>query len=225
MVVSNRDQWPTAPLSAAVLAGGRSTRLGTDKALLTLHPDGPPLATIVLDLLRHLSDDLFLVSPPRPAYSTLGTPVLPDLYGATGPLGAIASALTHARHAFCLIVSCDMPFLNPDLLYWMARKPRDYDVLVPKLRGESRQGSGFVFQTMHAIYGKRCLPAIERALAEGRLQTVSFFSEVKVEAIDEEETRQFDPDLRSFFSVNTPEALVQAHRRSREKMHPQDLEA
>lgn len=208
MIGSDRDQLP--PLSAAVLAGGRSSRLGTDKALVSLHPGGPPLATIVLDRLRPLSDDLFLVSPPRPAYAVLGTPVRPDLYGDTGPLGAIASALTHARHDFCLVVSCDMPFLDLDLLRWMARKPRDYDLLVPRLRGESRQGSGVVFQTMHAIYGKRCLPAIQRALAGGRLQTVSFLSEVNVQTIDEGKIRQFDSDMRSFFSANTPEALTHA---------------
>jgi molybdopterin-guanine dinucleotide biosynthesis protein A len=210
MVGADRDQTPIEPLSAAVLAGGHSRRLGADKALVRLRPGDPPLAAVVVDRLRQLADDVFLVSSPRPAYSTLGVRVRPDLYGETGPLGGIASALAQAHHEFCLVVSCDMPFLNLDLLRWMARKTRDYDALVPKLRGESRQGFGFVFQTMHAIYGKRCLPAIERALGEGRFQTVSFFNQVIVEAIDEDTVRQYDPSLRSFFSVNTPEALVAA---------------
>ncbi|HKG26949.1 MAG TPA: molybdenum cofactor guanylyltransferase, partial [Thermomicrobiales bacterium] len=154
------------------------------------------------------SDDVFLVSPPRPAYAGLDAPVRRDLYGETGPLGGIASSLAHARHEHCLVVSCDMPFLNLDLLHWMIAQPRTYDVLVPRLRAESRQGGEFVYQTMHAIYGKGCLPAIERALAEGRRQTVTFFAEVNVESIGEDVVRRFDPNLRSFFSVNTPEALA-----------------
>jgi molybdenum cofactor guanylyltransferase len=181
--------------------------MGTDKALLSLEPDGPPLASIVVELTKRISDDVFLVSPPRPDYSELGAPLHPDLYDETGPLGGIASALVHARHDHCLVVSCDMPFLNLDLLRWMIARPRTYDVLVPRLRAETRQGGEFTYQTMHAIYGKGCLPAIERALAGGRRQTVGFFAEVKVEAIDEETVRRLDPDLRSFFSVNTPEAL------------------
>jgi molybdopterin-guanine dinucleotide biosynthesis protein A len=191
--------------------------MGTDKALLSLQPDGPPLASVVANLLRQVAGDVFLVSPPRPAYTGLGVPLRPDLYGDTGPLGGIASAVAQARHEFCLVVSCDMPFLNVELLRWMARQPRTYDVLVPKLRGESRQNSGFVHQTMHAIYGKRCLPAIERSLAEGRLQTVGFFSGMAVETVDETGVRRFDPELRSFFSVNTPKALVQARHWARRR--------
>ncbi|HEY7029855.1 MAG TPA: molybdenum cofactor guanylyltransferase [Thermomicrobiales bacterium] len=212
MVESDRDHPTVAPLSAAILAGGRSSRMGTDKALLTLRPGGPPMAAIVASALNRLSDDVFLVSPPRPQYAGVGAPLRPDLYGETGPLGGIASAIAHARHDFCLVVSCDMPFVNVDLLRWMAQRPRNFDVLVPTLRGDSRQGRDVVFQTMHAIYGKGCLPAIERNLRDGRLQTVAFFDEVVVETVDETEVRRFDPELRSLFSVNTPEALAQARR-------------
>jgi molybdopterin-guanine dinucleotide biosynthesis protein A len=198
------------PLSAAVLAGGQSRRMGIDKSLLTLVQDGPPLAAIVVASLLRFSDDVYLVSPPRPAYAGLGAPVLPDLFGDTGVLGGIASAVAHARHERCLVVSCDMPFLNLELLRWMATKPAQYDVLVPRLRGESRQGGEFVFQTLHAIYRKSSLPAIERALAAGHRQTVSFLADVDVATVEEAEIRLIDPDLRSFFSVNTPEALATA---------------
>ena len=206
------------PISGAVLAGGRSSRMGTDKALLALEPDGPPLAAIVVELLKVVCEEVFLVAAPRPGYPGFGVPVLGDLYGETGPLGGIASAVAQSRHEFCLVVSCDMPFLNLDLLRWMAAKPRKYDVLVPRLRGESRQGSRSVFQTMHAIYGKGCLPAMERALTAERLRTVSFFDEVEVEPIDEDDVRRFDPELRSFFSVNTPEALATAREWQRRRL-------
>src|SRR5690242_8750406 len=78
MVGSDRDHFPTPPLSAAVLAGGRSTRLGTDKALVSLEPGGPPLAAIVLARLHHLSDDVFLVSPSPPTSTAPPAPSAPS---------------------------------------------------------------------------------------------------------------------------------------------------
>src|SRR5262249_82412 len=126
-------------LSAAVLAGGRSLRMGTDKALLPLVPGGTPMLGLVLEQLRTISDDLVIVAPPRPGYGEFGTRVVPDLYPGGSALVGIHAALAHAAHQHCLVVACDMPFLNPALLQHMAMHPRDYDVFVPLLPGKSRQ--------------------------------------------------------------------------------------
>ena len=202
----NRD------VSIAILAGGMSKRLGTDKALVRLTEDGPPLLGLVIDRVRPLSDDLFVVSSPRVAYEQFGVAIKPDLYPDAGVLGGIASALRHARYGTCLVVSCDHPFLNRELLEEMIATPGEWDILVPVLPGESRQGGRTVKQTLHAIYGKDCLPAIEQRLGEGRLQIVGFFDEVRVAEIELGALQALDPDLRSFFSVNTPEALEIARR-------------
>ena len=201
-----------APLSAAVLAGGQSRRMGTDKALLPLRPGDPPLARLVIDRVREVTEEVFLVSPDRPGYGALGVPVVPDRFEEGGTLGGIGTALATASHEHCLVVACDLPFLSGPLLRWLAARPRDYDVLIPRLPGESRQGGGLVFQTLHAIYAKRCLPAIERQLVAGRRQVIGFFPEVRVEAVDLEAVRAIDPDLRSFFNANTPEAAAEARR-------------
>jgi molybdenum cofactor guanylyltransferase len=200
------------PLSAAVLAGGQSRRMGTDKALLPLRPGDPPLAQVVLDRVRAVAAEVMIVAAERPAYARFGVPVVPDRYPGTGTLGGIATALAAASHDYCLVVACDMPFLNPALLRWLAGLPRDYDALVPRLPGESRQGGAFVFQTLHAIYARSCLPAIERRLGAGHLRVVGFFEDVRVRAVEEREVRALDPDLRSFFNANTPEAAAEARR-------------
>src|SRR3712207_2627124 len=89
--------------------------------------------------------------------------------------------------------------------------PIYYDVLVPLIPGESRQRSdGLVFQTLHAIYSKRCLPFIERRIVEGKKQVIGFFDDVRVRTLDEAEILRWDPGLRSFFNANTPEALLAA---------------
>jgi len=208
------------PLSGAVLAGGLSTRMGTDKALLPLRPGDPPLAAVVLSRLARVATEVFVVAPERPGYDALGARLVPDAHPGAAALGGIATALEAAAHEHCLVVACDLPFLNPRLLRWLADRPRDYDVLIPRLPGESRQGRGAVFQTLHAVYGKGCLPAIRRRLDEGDLRVVGFFDEVRVRPVDEGEVRALDPELRSFFNANTPEAAAEARRLLDAGAHP-----
>jgi molybdopterin-guanine dinucleotide biosynthesis protein A len=187
-----------------------SRRMGADKALISLRPGSPPFLAATRDRVRPISDDVFVIATNRPQYAQFGMPVIPDEVEDSGALGGILTALRHARHDHCLVIPCDLPFLNLALLTWMVSQSRDYDVLIPYLPGESRQGRGFVYQTLHAIYGKRCLPAIEHKLAAGRKQVIGFFDDVRVRPVDEPTVRTFDPELRSFFNANTPEALAAA---------------
>jgi molybdopterin-guanine dinucleotide biosynthesis protein A len=200
------------PLSVAVLAGGMSTRMGTDKALLPLVEGGAPLLQLALERVAPLTDDLFVVASDRPAYARFGVRLVPDRRPACGTLGGIATAVAAARHEFVLVVACDMPLLSRPLLRYMRDVPRDYDVLVPALAGESRQGRGTIMQTLHAIYSRNCLEPIERRLDQGQLQVIRFFDQVRVREIDEATVRRFDPDLRSFVNANTPQAAEAAQR-------------
>jgi molybdopterin-guanine dinucleotide biosynthesis protein A len=136
--------------------------------------------------------------------------IVPDGYPGSAALGGIATALSCCASDFCLVVACDMPFLNLRLLQWMAAQPKNYDVLIPHLSGESRQGGDFIYQTLHAIYSKRCLPAIECQLNDGNRQVIGFFGKVNVQVIPEAQIRELDPELRSFFNANSPEAAAQA---------------
>lgn len=203
---------PREPLSAAVLAGGLSRRMGQDKALLSLRAGEPPMAAMVLDRVAEIADDVFVVSDERPGYDRLGVPLIPDRYPGSGVLGGIATALQAARHEHCLVVACDMPFLSLPLLRWMAEQERGYDVLVPRLPGRSRQGEGFVYQTLHAIYGAGCLAAIEAVIAADRLQVIGFFPSVRVRAIEQETVARLDSSGRSFFNANSPAAAAAAAR-------------
>ena len=202
-----------APLGAAVLAGGQSRRMGTDKALLPLVPGGQPMLGVVLERISSVADDMIVVADEQARYAAFGVRVVPDLSRQVGALGGIQAAIAWSAHEHCLVVACDMPFLSLPLLRRMADEPRDYDVLVPLLPGESRQrDDGLVYQTLHAIYSKRCLPFIEKRIAEGRKQVVAFFEDVRVRTLDVVEISRWDPDLWSFFNANTPEAMLIAAR-------------
>ena len=188
--------------------------MGSDKALLSIRPGEPPLLALVIERVRSLSDDLFLVGVPRPGYERFGPPLVEDEHPGIGPLGGIATALAHAEHLHCLVVACDMPFLNGGLLAYMATLPRsDYDVLVPLLPEKPAvPASSPVYQPLHAIYRRSCRAAIANRLTAGERRATSFYQDVRVQTLDAGRIRQYDPNLRSFFSADSPGSL----RRARE---------
>ncbi len=199
-------------LSAAVLAGGMSTRMGRDKALLPLAPGGPAMIELVLNRVRQVADDVRIIASDRPGYERFGVPVVPDEYPGTGTLGGIATALRTARHERSLVVACDMPFLSGPLLAAMAAWPGEWQALVPVTLGESRQGSGEIMQTLHAIYARSCLPVIVPRLVNGQYKVIGFFDQITVERIPESIVRGFDPALTGFHNANTPEAFKAAQQ-------------
>jgi len=198
-----------SPISAVVVAGGKSMRLGQDKRRLRLWgPEGPTMLERTVRLMAAHCDEVVVVLNDPEAWPGLRARLVPDLLPGSGSLGGIYSGLEAATHPYVFAVAGDMPFLNPALITWMVEQPRDYDVLVPRVPGESRQGSGFIFQTLHAIYRKSCLPAMRNELAAGRRQVIGFFPSVGVRTIEAETLRRFDPDLWSFFNANTPDAAA-----------------
>lgn len=200
-MASNRPA--PSSLSAAVLAGGASRRMGSDKALLTLADQ--TLLERAIAAVSVVADDVRIVGD-REAYHRFGVPVAPDLYPGTGPLGGIATALRLARNEHVLVVACDMPFLSVALLEAMANVPRGYDALVPVtgFRG-SRQGGGRFDETFHAIYRSTCLEVIERRLARGQLTVFEMLADLNVEKLPEVWLRRYDPALESFTNTNDPE--------------------
>ncbi|MFT4037942.1 MAG: molybdenum cofactor guanylyltransferase [Thermomicrobiales bacterium] len=202
-----------APISAAVLAGGRSERMGQDKAFLQLQPGGPTLLEIALERVRAVADDVMIIANDVARHEGFGARVVPDAIPGFGTLSGIHAALTAAQHAHCLIVACDMPLLDARVLELLAAQPRDYDVLIPQTPGVSRQGnSGQVYQTLHAIYSRRCLAPIAAQLATGNPQVVAFFPQVTVQVMDRAALLALDPKERSFMNTNTPQALDEARR-------------
>jgi molybdenum cofactor guanylyltransferase len=199
-------------LSVAVLAGGRSRRMGQDKALLEV--DGRALIQYVIDAASPLGSETLIVASDRPEYHQFGCRVVPDKFPQSGSLGGIYTALSEAENEHCLVLACDMPFVNRALLEFMLSVERDYHALVPSLSADrSDQGDNETLETLHAIYHKACLPAIERQLNAGVFKVIGFFSEVKVQKLDEEIIRQYDPNLLSFFNANTPEEFAWARER------------
>lgn len=190
-------------ISVAVLCGGQSSRMGRNKAFVEV--GGLPVIERVITQVRPLTDDLLLITNTHTEYATLGLPTYPDLLTGKGPLGGLYTALSHARHSYLLLVSCDQPFLNRDLLRYLISLRSGVDVVVPLAR------DGYP-QSMHAVYGKGCLPAIEAQIAADRLKMIGFFSQVRVREAAGDEIDRFDPERLSFTNLNTPDDLAAAQR-------------
>ena len=186
--------------SAAILAGGRSTRMGANKALLEVGGQGMLRRTAAL--LRPLVDDLFLVADDPAPYAGLGLPVRPDVLPGRGALGGIHAALTHAAHPRVLCAACDMPLISPGVLELLLGADDADDALLPRVGGWP--------EPLLAVYGRGALPAIERALLAGRLRVVEALAGLRVGYLEEDRLAAADPGCRSFVNVNTPGDLEAA---------------
>lgn len=189
----------TESVSGVILAGGHGRRLGgVNKALLDIA--GSTNIARVLAALRPLCADLLLVANDASLPRFPGLRVVLDSDPHAGVLPALAQGLEAADGTLAIVVACDMPFLQRGLLAEELRRATAVDVVIPVVDRRP--------EPMHAIY--RCataLTAIRAALARGERRMISFLDRLRVDRVEESEIRPFDPELRSFFNINTPEDL------------------
>jgi len=184
-----------------IQAGGRSVRMGgRPKALIEL--GGRPIIERVVAALSPAVDDMLIVTNTPELYAFLGLAMVGDVYPDHGSLGGIYSGLKAVAGGAALTVACDMPFLHPGVVQLVADRAGEGDVVIPRV--------GSQLETMHAAYGKACLPHIEERLIAGRLKIVEFFERVRVVEITEEDVARFRDPHVAFMNVNTPEELERA---------------
>jgi molybdopterin-guanine dinucleotide biosynthesis protein A len=189
--------------AALIMAGGKSTRLGRDKASELLL--GHPLLQHVIDRVSPVVDEIVVVKArgqqlPETS-SDLPLRVVEDLYPDCGPLGGIYTGLSSTGAGRCLAVACDMPLLSEPLLRELLRRSAECDVVMPVLEYP---------EPLHAVYSRACTDPIRERLDSGQLKITNFLGAVHVCYVREDELRRFDPDLRSFSNTNTEEALARA---------------
>lgn len=195
-------------LSLALLSGGRSIRMGQDKALLPFL--GRPLIQRIYERLANVGEQVIL-STNRPIdYAFLNLPSYPDLQPDCGSLGGLYTALSAAGHSILAAVACDMPFANPFLFKYerLLLCQSGADVVIPS----TPDG----LEPLHAVYRRdACLPVIQTALAAGNLKMIGWLSEVSVRVVLPEEVAHFDPLGLAFWNLNTPGDFHQAEERAR----------
>jgi molybdopterin-guanine dinucleotide biosynthesis protein A len=177
--------------------------MGRDKALLPF--GGLPLLQVVLDRVSTVYRNPFVVSNQPARYPFLKCPVVPDRLPGCGPLGGIDAALRHANAPFVFVCGCDMPFLAEPLLRLLKEKVKaGVDLVLPS----GPDGA----EPLCAIWGRSALPAVETALAEGRLSLVVLAERLSVQHVTVEEVAGVDPGFDSFRNFNTPGELEAGRR-------------
>lgn len=192
--------------SIAINAGGQSSRMGTNKALVDLN--GKPIIQHMLERLKPLDDaqEIFLVTNTPEEYEHLGLRMVGDIMPDGGALGGIYTAVQQSTTPYTLVLACDMPFIAADLLKFMLtlcenEKPL-FEVVVPRVEGYP--------QGLHAVYHKRCAPMIAMSLQLKQLKVIGFYDNVQVRYIDEPEYEEFDPDKFALMNINTQDELARA---------------
>jgi molybdenum cofactor guanylyltransferase len=197
------------PLTAVILAGGQSRRMGTDKALLRLPAGGPTLIERVVMAVSAVTDEIIVVAEDADRLPPMPVRFVPDAIANAGPLAGLVAGFEGARHPDILALACDLPYLSVALLRWMAALPRQWDALVPRLPNEAGKEG---WEPLHALYTRTCLVPMRAALDRGDRQATAFFAAIHVQPLTADAMRPHDPTERSTSSVNTPEAWAEAVR-------------
>jgi molybdopterin-guanine dinucleotide biosynthesis protein A len=195
-------------LTVVIQAGGKSSRMGEDKALKPFL--GRPLIQHVIDRLTPIADEL-IVTTNRPAeYEFLNLRLVPDLKPGRGALGGLYTAIESATSPLVAVVACDMPFASPMLFEGALRLmvEEEADVVIAK----TEEG----YEPLHALYRREtCLPAIESAIDADQWKVISWFPQVKVRLLTSDEVKSFDPSGLCFWNLNTPEEFIEAEQQAR----------
>lgn len=198
-----QDQLAVPGLSGIVLAGGKSTRFGSDKAAAILR--GRPLLDWVASTVATACAELVVVRARGQELPPLALPrpplVVEDEYEGLGPLAGIVSGLTAAAGPLAFVVSCDAPLVQASLVRSLAALAADADIVLPVANGFP--------QPLLAMYRKAtCEPVFRAAVDRGDLKITAAFKGLRLHRVDETALREADPGLVSFQNANDPSALA-----------------
>jgi molybdopterin-guanine dinucleotide biosynthesis protein MobB len=196
--------WPSdrSQVSLALLAGGRSTRMGHDKAFALLQ--GGTLLEWMRDRLAPLFRHAFIVARDPSRFQGLGLAVVNDALLEGGSAVGIYTAVLASPTARVVCVACDMPFVTPRLVRALAMGSVGWDVFVPRHGGH--------LEPLCAVYGKGTLDAYLRFIKAGGRRIYDIYGDLKTAYLDMDGARLGDPE-RLFMNVNTPAQLEAARRK------------
>ncbi len=196
---SEKNAPPGIPrhLTGIILAGGKNTRMGTNKAFLEI--GGRRIIDRTVELFQRLFSQVILVTNTPLEYAYLDLEIVTDLIPQRGALTGIYTGLSYTSHSHAFVAACDMTFLNCAVINYLTGIRGTYDLVIPHLDDG--------YHPLHALYAKRCLKYIEWLLQHEKFKIIELFQKVRVREVKPDEILPLDPDLLSFFNLNTPQDL------------------
>lgn len=188
-------------ISAIILAGGRSSRMGTNKAMLPLA--GTPVIERLITQLQEVANHIVIAGGAFETYRQLGVEVVPDYFPEQGPLSGIHAGLTACHSPWCLVVACDMPFANQKVFQQLYERciqeeSDKYQAIVPVVEGR--------VQPLLAAYRQTVIPNLTSALKNGQLKMTQWVEQLETQYVDGLELSAeagLTPDLLQF-NMNKP---------------------
>jgi molybdopterin-guanine dinucleotide biosynthesis protein A len=194
---------PVDDVTAFILAGGKSSRMGEDKAFLRLGDE--TLISRALNLAKLLTPNVRIVGESA-KFAKLG-PVVEDVYPERGPLGGIHAALLSTKTALNLMLAVDTPFIERGFLEFLILEARGSDAIVTVPRSDGH------IHPLCAVYRKEFAAMAEQSLILGQNRIDLLFSRVKTRVVEEPELQQFGFRTEMFRNINTPEEWQEAELR------------
>ena len=189
---------PFSDITGVILAGGKSSRFGSNKALAMV--DGKPLIQHVADLMSSLFPECILITNTPAEYEFLSLPMTHDRYQDSGPLAGIHAALLKISTPRAFVVACDMPNLSPELIQYICNiNEQEYEVIIPS----PEKGQ----EPLFGIYHKKSLEVIESYLQQKDFKIISVLEDLQVRQVSEQEILSITGDLGCFKNINRPTDL------------------
>ncbi len=194
-------------MTGLIIAGGKSRRLGIDKRFLDI--GGRTCLQRVLDAYQGIFDEILIAADAVEPFQSLGVRVVVDIIPGRATLGGLYTGLHYAAGERVFAAAGDMPWLNPAAIRIVLDQACSGDIVIPDVEGQ--------LQPMHAVYAKACLPSLRTLIEAGTLkvQDLCKCPELRVQRIPQSAFTAVDPELRSFFNINTPDDLAQAIKMDR----------
>lgn len=179
---------------AIILAGGKSSRIGQNKAFLKFA--NSTLIEHLIDKMQEITKEIVLVTNQPELYADFQVKCITDEIKGKGPLGGLHAGLKSSKAWLNFVVACDMPFINPELISYMFEYTKGYDVVVPYVNNK--------LEPLHAIYSKQCIIPIEKCLVNDQRKLISFYAQVRVKYLTERYLSHFNL-AQVFYNINTPD--------------------
>ena len=181
--------------SAAILAGGKSSRMNyRNKAFLKYEED-----YFIERIIKALEDyeEIIIISNNPEEYTEFGLKVFKDIYPSQGPLSGIHSALNHIKNDYCLVVACDMPFINKEVVNYLGNIKEDYEILIPKFQER--------LQPLCAIYKKSCKDIMEKELINNSNKLIKTCFKFSMKVVEEFPfiEKIHKKEIKNFYNINT----------------------
>ena len=179
-------------ITAAILCGGKSTRIGREKAFTLLN--NIPIFEHVLEKLKNIFSKIIISSNNPMLFEKYNIPIVEDIAKNKDAIGGIYSILKYMDTEYAFIVACDMPFIDEKAVEILIKNINDNDIVIPRINGR--------FQPLFAIYSKNALPEIEKSIKENNLKITSILDKSKTKVVSDSYFQSINIE-KNFFNINT----------------------